>query len=659
MKKIVIALLYIFSAFSALAQSAVELESPSKNLQLKVTTTPTLTWQLSLKGKALTLPSPILMDIQGKGVLGENAMAIKTDRKAINEVDRPVVRQKNAEVANKCNELTIKFKGDWSVTFRAYDNGVAYRISTQFKTESVVSSETFRLITAGLQDSVFYPEETSFFSHNERRYPKMAVAALGDKLASLPALFALDNGVKIVLTEADLQDYPGLWLRGMGLGTSGVQGVFSPYPKKEWLKNDRDLVITESENFIAKTKGTRDFPWRVMMVSENDGDLIGNQLPYLLSEPSRLKDAKWIKPGKVAWDWWNFNNIYGQDVNFDAGINTATYKYYVDFAAANKLEYIVLDEGWTLTTSDILHVTPDLDMEELLAYAKQKNVGVILWVLSVPMEKDREAALDLFQKWGVKGIKMDFMQRDDQKIVNFCWKITEECAKRQLLTDLHGTFKPCGLHRTYPNLLTSEGVYGLENCKWDSTTKSIGPEHNVTIPFTRMSAGPMDYTPGAMLNYGLKEEWTSSWNRPASMGTRCHELAKYVVYESPLQMLADNPTHYKKEPESLGFISKVPSVWDKTVVLPSKVGDFVAVARQAGDGSWYVGAMTDWTERPMAINTTFLPTGNYELEIFEDGRNANRNAQDYTRNVKAFKSGDVLTIKLASGGGMVAVFRKK
>jgi alpha-glucosidase len=394
-------------------------------------------------------------------------------------------------------------------------------------------------------------------------------------------------------------------------------------------------------------------------VSENDGDLIGNQLPYLLSEPSRLKDANWIKPGKVAWDWWNFNNIYGQDVNFDAGINTATYKYFVDFAAANKLEYIVLDEGWTLTTSDILHVTPDINMEELLAYAKQKNVGVILWVLSVPMEKDMTAALDLFQKWGVKGIKMDFMQRDDQKIVNLCWKVTEECAKRQLLTDLHGTFKPCGLHRTYPNLLTSEGVYGLENCKWDSTTKSIGPEHNVTIPFTRMSAGPMDYTPGAMLNYGLKEEWTSSWNRPASMGTRCHELAKYVVYESPLQMLADNPTHYKKEPESLGFISKVPSVWDKTVVLPSKVGDFVAVARQAGDGSWYVGAMTDWTERPMAINTTFLPTGNYELEIFEDGRNANRNAQDYTRNVKAFKSGDVLNVKLASGGGMVAVFRKK
>lgn len=659
MKRVFTTLISICMGFCALAQTALDLESPSKTLQLKVTTSPTLTWQLFLKGKALTLPAPISLDIQGKGLLGENPLFLNAERKAINETERPIVRQKNAEVANKCNELTLKFKGDWSVIFRAYDNGVAYRFSTQFKTESVVSNETFRLITSGQRDSIFYPEETSFFSHNERRYPKMAMTDIGDKFASLPALVALENGVKIVMTETDLQDYPGLWLRGTGLGSSAVQGIFPAYPKTEFLKNDRDLVITERENFIARTKGTRTFPWRVMMVAENDQDLIGNQLPYLLSEPSRLKETAWIKPGKVAWDWWNFNNIYGQDVNFEAGINTATYKYFVDFASANKLEYIVLDEGWTLTTSDILHTTPDINMEELLAYAKQKNVGVILWVLSVPLEKNMTAALDLFQKWGVKGIKMDFMQRDDQKIVNFCWKVAEECSKRQLLSDFHGTFKPSGMHRTYPNLLTSEGVYGLENCKWDSLTKTIGPEHNVTIPFTRMSAGPMDYTPGAMLNYIQSEEWTSSWNRPAAMGTRCHELAKYVVYESPLQMLADNPTHYKKEPESMGFLSKVPSVWDKTVVLPSKVGDYVAVARQAADGSWYVGAMTDWTARPMAINTNFLPTGNYEMEIFEDGRNAHRSGQDYTRNVRTFKSGDVLNVKLASGGGMVAVLKKK
>lgn len=512
-------------------------------------------------------------------------------------------------------------------------------------------------MTTGAHDSIFYPEETSFFSHNERRYPKLAMTDIGDRFASLPALVALESGVKIVLTETDLQDYPGLWLRGTGLGQSGLQGIFPAYPKKELLKNDRDLIVIERENFIAKTQGTRKFPWRVMMVAENDEDIIANQLPYLLSEPSRLKESAWIKPGKVAWDWWNFNNIYGQDVDFEAGINTATYKYFVDFASENKLEYIVLDEGWTANTSDILHANPDINMEELLAYARQKNVGIILWVLSVPMEKDMIEALDLYQKWGVKGIKMDFMQRDDQRIVNFCWKVTEECAKRQLLTDLHGTFKPSGLNRTYPNLLTSEGVYGLENSKWDSIAKAIGPEHNVTIPFTRMAAGPMDYTPGAMHNYALSD-WWASWNRPASMGTRCHELAKYVVYESPLQMLADNPTNYKKEPESLGFLSKVPSVWEKTVVLPSKVGDYVAVARQAADGSWYIGAMTDWTARPMAINTSFLPAGNYKMEIFEDGRNAHRNAQDYTRKVRTFKSGDVLNVKLAPGGGMVAVLTK-
>ncbi len=656
MKSLFITALCVCTSFIAHTQATIELESPTKVLQLKITTAPVLTWQLLLRGKALTQPAPILLEIQDKGVLGANATVSKVERNTIATIERPPIHQKNAEIANNCNELTVKFNGDWSVTFRAYDNGVAYRLSTQFKTESVVNGETFRFLTTGTRDSIFYPEEKDFFSHNERQYIKMGLSSVGDHFASLPALVAMENGVKILLTETDLQDYPGLWLRGMGLSQGGLQGIFPAYPKKEWLKNDRDLVVLERENYIARTKGTRSFPWRVMMVAEKDQDLISNQLPYLLSEPSRLTETSWIRPGKIAWDWWNFNNIYGPDVNFEAGINTATYKYFIDFAAENGLEYIVLDEGWS-QTDDLLKVVPEINMEELMGYAKQKKIGVILWVLSAPMERQMTAALDQFQKWGVKGIKMDFMQRDDQKIVNFNWKVTEECAKRQLLTDLHGTYKPSGINRTYPNMLTSEGVYGLENSKWD-TLKAIGPEHNVTIPFIRMAAGPMDYTPGAMTNYLLKD-WFPAWNRPGALGTRCHEIAKYIVYESPLQMLADSPTNYKKEPESLRFISKIPSVWEKTVTLPSKIGDYVAVARQTTEGSWYVGAMTDWTERTMAINTNFLPAGNYEMEIFEDGRNAHRNAQDYSRNVRPFKSGDVLNVKLSSGGGMAALFRKK
>jgi alpha-glucosidase len=367
---------------------------------------------------------------------------------------------------------------------------------------------------------------------------------------------------------------------------------------------------------------------------------------YKLAKPCQLDDTSWIKPGKVAWDWWNWNNIYG--VDFRAGINTETYKYYIDFASKYGIEYVILDEGW-YKLGNLLDVVPEINVEELVTHGKEKNVGIILWVIWKTLDDQLEEALDQFVKWGVKGIKVDFMQRDDQWMVNYYYKIAREAAKRHLLVDFHGAYKPTGLIRTYPNVLTSEGVRGLENSKWSKDDPS--PGHNVTIPFIRMLAGPMDYTPGAMLN-ATKEPFRPVFNRPMSQGTRCHQLAMYVVYESPLQMLCDSPSNYLKEAECMDFFSRVPTVWDDTKVLDAKVGEYVLITRRSGN-EWYVGAMTNWTARELEVDFSFLDAGNYTIEIYQDGINADRNAMDYKKVVRTVTKNEKLNIHLAPGGGWV------
>ena len=365
-----------------------------------------------------------------------------------------------------------------------------------------------------------------------------------------------------------------------------------------------------------------------------------------LAEPCRIEDTSWIKPGKVAWDWWNANNVYG--VDFKAGINTETYKYTIDFASRYGIEYVILDEGWS-KTDDLLSVNPDINMEALLSRAKEKGVGLILWVVWKTLDDQLDEALDLFEQWGVKGIKVDFMQRDDQWMVNYYWRIAREAARRHLLVDFHGSYKPCGLRRAYPNVLTREGVRGLEHVKWSNHPT---PEHNVTLPFIRMLAGPMDYTPGAMIN-AQEKDFRPIFNRPMSMGTRCNQLAMYVVFESPLQMLADSPSNYLKEDGCMDFLSHVPTVWDETVVLDARVADYVLVARKHGE-EWYVGAMTDWTLREMTVDFSFLNEGSYIMDMYRDGVNADRFGNDYERIVRTISRGDRMTIGLAPGGGWAA-----
>ncbi len=638
-----------------LAAQPMLLASPDGALRLTVQANPELTWQLQRRNQPLTLPTPITLTIDGYGVLGKNPIIQKIERNLVDRVLRPPVRQKSATVPEIYNELIINCQGEWGVAFRLYNEGLAYRFFTRLKGEVTVADENFTFQPVVCR-TFFYPEEDSFYSHNERIFKPLAAKEVTDKqLASLPVLVELDDTTKILITETDLQNYPGLWLHGTAKADGTLQDTFPRFPKRIQETSDRDIKVMERERFLAKTSGTRSYPWRLFLIARKDIDLLTNQLPWLAAETSRIKDTEWIRPGKVAWDWWNNLNLFGPKITFRAGVNTATYRYFVDFAAENGLEYIVLDEGWT-ETGDLLKTNPDLNMDDLAAYARSKKVGLILWVTWTSIDKQFDALLPSLKKWDVKGLKIDFMQRDDQPAVEFYWRMAEQGAANRLLLDFHGAHKPAGLHRTWPNVISFEGVYGLENAKWDKD-KKIGPEHNVTIPFTRQVAGPMDYTPGAMLNYQLAE-WWPAWGRPSSLGTRCHELAKYVVFESPLQMLSDSPTNYEREPECLRFLAAVPSVWEKTVALDGHVSDYVAMARQAQNGLWYIGSMTDWTARTLSLSTDFLPAGEYEMETYADGLNADRCAQDYQRAVTRLKSGQPISAKMAPGGGYVAVLRK-
>jgi alpha-glucosidase len=472
-------------------------------------------------------------------------------------------------------------------------------------------------------------------------------------IASLPAVIDTNEGPKLIVGESDVEDYPGLWLRGNG--DNSLAGIFPPYPLKEAMtgrpNNDRDFKATEAADYIASTTGTRTFPWRILGIAEKDEELITNQLVYLLAKPSQITDTSWIKPGKVAWDWYNANNIYG--VDFKSGIDTRTYKYYIDFASKYGIEYIILDEGW-YKLGNLLEVVPAMNIEELVAYGKQKNVGIILWVVWKTLDDQFEPAFNQFEKWGVKGIKVDFMQRDDQPVINFYHKVCREAARRKLLVDYHGAIRPATMTRTWPNIINVEGVRGLEQNKW---SKYANPEHNVTLPFTRMFLGPLDYTPGAMVNSGVERNFAAVFERPMSMGTRCHQLAMYVVYEAPLQMLADSPSHYLREPEVMEFLGPVPTVWDETRVLRGKIGDYVVIARRHG-ADWYLGAMTDWTARELEIDLSFLPDGDFQMDQYQDGVNAARFGSDYRRVKSVVSKSSKVKIQMAPGGGWAAHLRK-
>ncbi|HEU4553938.1 MAG TPA: glycoside hydrolase family 97 protein [Chitinophaga sp.] len=629
-----------------------DLTSPDKKISVKVQVTNTLQWSVSYNNETLLLPSAIRMELANGMVLGQTPVLKKQQRNTVNGTIDAVVPVKQAHIPEQYNELRLSFKGNYAVCFRAYNDGVAYRFETALGKEITVKSEPIQYQLPEDERS-WWPVDghvsPTFQSHYEYKFEDTSIAKISDKLyAGLPIYLSSPRGTKMVITEANLHDYPNQFLFGTNGNALKVQ--FPPVILKEELSGDRNTKILQNADYIAKTSGTRTFPWRTLIISPDDKGLLENELVYKLAAPNTLENTSWIKPGKVSWDWWNANNIYG--VDFRAGINTATYKYYIDFAAKYGLEYIILDEGWTRSTLDILHSTPQLDMPELVSYAKSKNVGIILWVLWNALDEHMTEALDLYASWGIKGIKVDFMQRGDQWMVNFYERTAQECAKRHMLVDYHGAYKPVGLNRTYPNVINFEGVKGLENSKGGN---DITPGHDVTLPFTRMVAGPMDYTPGAMLNAN-KSNFRHVFSEPMSQGTRCHQAAMYVVYDAPLQMLCDNPSNYLKEPEYTRFIAQVPTTWDTTVALQGKAGEYVALARKKGD-TWYIGAMTNWEARHLDLDLSFLGSGSYQLEAVEDGINADEHAADYRFHKQTVTAADHVTVQMSKGGGWMAVLK--
>ena len=642
-------ILTVFFPLSSHGEPGMEyaLSSPDSRTRLTVTVGDQLTYAVNRNGVQLVAPSVIAMQFANGTTAGAHAVVKHTSTRSEQRVLPRVIHQKSSTVRESYNERTLEFRDGSSLILRAYDNGVAYRWGIASKGDVTVKAETFTINVPG-EPQVWFPEEESFFSHNERLYTHAPLKSIADtQFCSTPALIATGTGQHILISEVDLIDYPGLWLKGTG--TNALTGLFPAYVLEETKKNDRDVEPARRGDFLARTQGPRVFPWRLFAIADHDGELLTNDLVFLLSRPSEIADPSWIRPGKVAWDWWNANNIYG--VDFRAGINNDTYKYYIDFASRHRIEYVILDEGW-YPLGNLLTTVPAINVPELVAYGKSRNVGIILWVVWKTLQDQMTAALDLFASWGVKGIKVDFMQRDDQWMVNYYWTISREAAERKLLVDFHGAYKPSGINRTWPNMLTSEGVRGLENAKWSTVT----PKHCVTLPFTRMVAGPMDFTPGAMVN--LPEgSFKPMWATPASIGTRCQQLAMYIVYESPLQMLCDSPTNYLREPECMAFLGPVPAVWDRTMVLDAKVGAYVLMARQSGT-DWYVGGMTDEDARTLTADLSFLGEGAFTAEIWQDGINADRHGNDFRRVTQTVTSTSKLTVPMAPGGGWVARIRR-
>ncbi len=617
--------------------------SPGGTLEVTIGTEGALTWSVTHRGRTIVRPSRLALTLADGRVLGAAPKVTATSVRSIDQVLTPPVAYRRARVTDRCQERRIDFAGDFSLVVRAYDDGVAYRFVTRLPGEITVRDED---VTLGFEGDhlLYFPEETSFQSHQEREYKQLRISEIGPtRFSSLPALVVIEGGPKVAITESDLFDYPGMDLKS-GSEPHSLRGLFPAYPRQVKLERDRDEVVVEREDYIAKTRGTREFPWRVLVVAERDEILLDSDIVFRLASESRIADTSWIKPGKVAWDWWNANNVYG--VPFRAGINTDTYKHYIDFAAEHGIPYVILDEGW-YKLGDLTAVVPEIDMPALAAYARQRNVGLIMWVIWKTLDQQLQPALDQFARWGVKGIKVDFMQREDQWMVNFYERIAREAAARHLLVDFHGAYKPTGLYRTWPNVLTSEGVLGLEQSKWGNLAS---PDNAVIFPFMRMLAGPVDYTPGAMLN-ATKADFRPIFNRPMSQGTRAHQLAMYVVFESPLQMLADSPSNYRKEPDSLAFLAAVPVVWDETRILSAKLGDHILVARRSGR-EWYVGALTSWEPRDIEVDLSFLGTGSFTADIHRDGPNADRVGVDYVREQRRVTSADRLRVHLAPGGGL-------
>ena len=650
------AALMVISAFAAPKDYV--LRSPDEKLLVTIETGNGISYTLKHDGDLLLDRSEIGMYMTDGTVFGGYLNVKKASTRTVSETIKAIMYKK-AEIKDEFNELTLKFK-DFSLIFRAYDDGMAYRFVSHKEEAYNVDYETaeFNFAKDWNMWAAYVCQhtetlESQYYNSFENQYSYTPISEWNkDRLAFLPLMVEGPKGKKIVVTESDLFDYPGMYLYNKDSGKK-LTADFAPYPKevRQGGHNNLQLEVQNRHPYIARCIGNDKFPWRIVAVSEDDIQMADNDMVYRLARPADpASNWSWVKPGKVAWDWWNDWNIKG--VDFKSGINNDTYKYYIDFASENGIEYVILDEGWSVNgEADLFQVVPEINLTELVRYAANRNVGLILWAGYWAFDRDMEKVCKHYSSMGIKGFKVDFMDRDDQHMVQFHQRAAMTAAKYKMLVDFHGTYKPSGLNRTYPNVINYEGVHGLEQMKW-SPENVDQVTYDVTVPYIRMMAGPMDYTQGAMRN-ASRGNYRPVNSEAMSQGTRCRQLAEYVVFESPLNMLCDSPSNYMEEKECLEFIAEIPTVWDETKGLCGEVGKYIAMARRNGS-DWYVGAMTDWSDRGLTLDLSFLPEGNYTVVLYHDGVNADRVACDYRKETINLPADRQLKIKMAPGGGFAA-----
>jgi len=638
-----------------------ELASPDGTLNAKISVSGgEISYSVLKNGSLVLSPSGVSMTLADGSSYDGN---VRFQKAVKSSVEGTVNAQfyKKSQVPEIYNQLTLRFK-TFDLVFRAYDAGVAYRFVSKSKVPFKVVAEKARFcFPADWNMYVPYVKdpkptlEEQFYNSFENLYVHGPLSSWDKgRIAFLPLMVESPEGYKVNIMESALMDYPGMYLYN-GDADSSLEAMFAPYPKdiKQGGHNNLQGEVQSREDYIASYDSAISFPWRIVSVSAQDRDMLDNDLVWLLGEPADPQtDWSWVKPGKVAWEWWNNWHVTG--VDFKVGVNNDTYKYYIDFASKYGIEYVILDEGWAVNgKADLFDVVPAIDIRELCDYAAQRNVGIVLWAGYWAFDKDMEKICSYYADMGVKGWKIDFMDRDDQMMVDFYRRAAEMAAKYHQFVDFHGAYKPCGLNRTYPNVLNYEGVHGLEQMKWSK----VGTDqltYDVTFPYIRMAAGPVDYTQGAMRNYNYTW-YKPCYVDPVSQGTRCHQLGMYVVFESPFNMLCDCPQHYEQEKDCTEFIARIPTVWDETVALDGKVGEYIVIARRYGD-KWYIGGLTGHSARTVTLDLSFLGEGDWKMELFKDGLNATRHAEDYMRTVE--DASKTLSVEMVPGGGFAAIFTK-
>lgn len=640
-----------------------KLLSPNGKLEVTVNATPELSYCVKCEGEQVVASSKIGLKVYGGATLGEKAAVKKVKRTAV-DAEIPAEFYFKSVVKDCYNALRIDFAERYAVEFRAYDEGVAYRFVTNFKQDFILENEIAEFAFAKDYKGYFpYARPTGtktdrYFNSFESWYNNIELSKFeSESVAFVPAMVEADK-YKVVILEADVEHYPGMFLKNPNGGTL-LCGEFAPMPDKvvEGGYNKLQGIVESRKPYIAECKAATKTPWRIVLVAEDANTLLNNDMVYRLASPSRVEDRSWIKPGKVAWEWWNYWGLTG--VPFKAGVNTETYNYYTDFAAKYGIEYVILDEGWAVKyANDLTQVVPEIDLQNIIDHANSKGVGIILWAGYNAVKGKEEEVCRHFAEMGVKGFKVDFLDRDDAEMVDFQYRLAEVAAKYKLIIDYHGCTKPTGLQRTYPNVINFEGVLGMENMKFRTGTKYNPIEYDLQIPYLRMVAGPMDYTQGAMRNAN-KQQFRTNPYAPMSQGTRCRQLAMYAIYFAPFAMLCDSPTLYEREVECTKFIADFPTVWDETVALGGAFGDYVAMARRKGD-VWYVGVMNDWTARNVELDLSkILGEGEYVAEVFRDGVNADRLAEDYVHETMAIPASRKLVAEMVSGGGYVVKISKR